>query len=173
MPNFWWFKNASEDKKLKSHLNVGVLIRAATNVSYSFIREWMNEWIAYVCSFIHSFIYSWKFIETVELNVWVTSSDWVEPGQYRSRIFFSRSNPRMPPPSLLWLCFQPLNNSWKPSDTMPGKGFARYFKVCFGLIFFADRNPGVRVCQKDMVTESNVRPTNASIYHVSVDDVSL
>ena len=54
---------------------------------------------------------------------------------------------------------------------MAGKAFRGISRFVLGLVFFADGNPRVRECQIDMVTESSVRPANASIYHVSVDDI--
>lgn len=74
---------------------------------------------------------------------------------------FCKSNPRMLPPPLLWLCSQIMNISCRASDTVPRKIFQ---------VFFPVRNPGVRECHRGVKSVSSPQAKDR-IYDALADDI--
>lgn len=96
----------------------------------------------------------------VKVNLWVTT-DGRNRSTWFKRLSFCKSNPRMLPPPLLWLCSQIMNISWRASDTKPRKIFQG---------FFSDRNPGVRECHRGVKSVCGPRAKDG-IYDAPVDDI--
>lgn len=95
------------------------------------------------------------------MNLWVTTCDGRNRSMWFKHLSFCKSNPRMLPPPLLWLCSQIMNISCRASDTVPRKIFQ---------VFFPVRNPGVRECHRGVKSVSSPQAKDR-IYDALADDI--